>query len=351
MAPIRPLPNGNASVHTDAGRSYHKVSCPKAATFSAIRLIVKIITFMLTRYCKFKPMPRRTLLTFLIWLSIRCSLALPASTPEQALDLLNHAALPASSAFWPNIRLSLFVANLKANILFPLKIYQGSNTNFCGYAALSYIPLHDDPAAYTRFMLSLYTDGHARWGNIDFKPSPAIHLAAGTLRFKGILDIRPADQLWFLVLADHFRNYLNFFQPHFHPGSEDTFWAAVSYGKFNRMIRQLLGYEVQSRGSDLIRPHIPDLFTYLNNVVRTPGVTFLYVNNTYLHKKNHDRYKSNFPTHFIVLSDIRRIEGSDDRVDIIYWDYGGRTLRQVSLRFLKKIVFGVTHCSPPILQP
>ncbi|HXB93789.1 MAG TPA: hypothetical protein VNU70_01485 [Puia sp.] len=339
-------------------------------------------------------MPRRTLLTLLAWLLIRCAIAqpaptpeqpvrlpassseqslrlpassseqslrLPASTPQQALALLEHTTLPDSSVFWPNIRRSLFVDNLRANILFPQKIYQGSNTNFCGYAALSYLPLQDDPLTYTRFLLSLYLDGRASWGKIHFDPSPAIHEAAGTLHFKGILDIRHADQLWFLVLADHFRNYLNFFQPHFHPGSEDTFWAAVGYGKFNRMIRQLLGRQVQSRGSDLIRPHISDLYTFLKTSVQTPGTTFLYVNNTYLHKKDHDKYKGNFPTHFIVLDDIRRIDGQrpaagspdgdDDRVDIIYWDYGGRTLREVSLRFLKKIIFGVTHCSPPVQNP
>ena len=273
--------------------------------------------------------------------------ARPASTREQALELLNKTVLPDSSVFWPNVKGPLFITNLKANINFPLKIYQGSNTNFCGYAALSYLPLNDDPLAYTQFMISLYKDGQATWNGIHFHPSSEIHQAAGTLRFKGILDIRPADQLWFLVLADHFRSYLNFFNRRFHPGSEDTFWAAVSYGKFNRMIRQLLGYKVESRGSDLIRPGFDDIYVYLKTTIEQPGTTYLYVNNTYLHKKNHNKFKGSFPTHFIVLDDIRRITGETDLVDIIYWDYGGRTLRQVSLRFLKKIVFGVTHCTPP----
>ena len=271
----------------------------------------------------------------------------PASTRDQALELLSKTTLPDSSALWPNIRPQLFLANLKANILSPLKIYQGSNTNFCGYAALSYLPLQDDPLAYTRFMLTLYTNGQATLRAIHFNPSPAIHKAAGTLRFKGILDIRPADQLWFLALADHFRSYLNFFTRHFHPGAENTFWAAVNYGKFNRMIRELFGYRVEARGSDLIRPDITNLYDYLKTTVSRPGTTFLYVNNTYLHKKNHNKFKGSFPTHFIVLNDIHRVDDDPDMVDIIYWDYGGRTLRQVSLRFLKKITFGITHCTPP----
>ena len=273
---------------------------------------------------------------------------IPKSTRQQALELLHNTKLPDSSAWWPNVKANLFLDNLKANILTPLAMYQGSNTNFCGYAALSYLPLLDDPLGYTRFLLTLYKDGKATWGNIHFDPSPEIHRAAGTLRFKGILDIRPADQMWFLVLADHFRSYLNIFFRRFHPGSEDTFWAACNYGKFNRIIRDLFGYQVQARGSDLIRPSIDHLVDHLTQAVQT-GTTFLYVNNTYLHKKNHDKFKGSFPTHFIVLQKIWKEEGEEDLYNIVYWDYGGRTLRQVTSRFLKKIIFGVSHCTkePP----
>jgi hypothetical protein len=269
------------------------------------------------------------------------------SARRQALDLIKNTKLPDSSIHWPNIRKDLFIENLIANIDYPLKIYQGVNTNFCGYAALSYLPLQDDPVKYTTFMMELYLNGKANWNNITFDPSKTIHNAAGTLRFKGILDIRPADQLWFLMLADHFRSYLNFFTRRFHPGSEDTFWAACNYGKFNRMIRQMLGWKVEAHGSDLIRAHVPNLFDYLTKSLRSGGTTYLYVNNTYLHKKNHNKFRTSLPTHYIVLESISRLPGDGDRVDIVYWDYGGRTLRQVDLRFLKRIIFGVSHCTPP----
>jgi hypothetical protein len=263
------------------------------------------------------------------------------SSKEEAIHFLEKIQTLDSSTHWPNIRPRWFLENLRTNVYAPLSMYQGSNTNFCGYAALSYLPLHDNPLGYVKFMLELYREGQARWGKIFFGPSPAIELAAGTLRFKGILDIRPADQLWFLILADHFKGYLNFFFPHFHPGSEDTFWASVNFGKFNRIIRHLLGYKVHSVGSDLIRPHFHDLFGYLSESVAT-GTTFLYVNNTYLHKKNHNKSKASFPTHFIVLTEIWKT-GED--LTIVYWDYGGRTLRQVQPAFLKKILFGVTRCT------
>src|SRR5258708_33429351 len=107
------------------------------------------------------------------------------STPEEALRLIGEVRKLDSSAHWPQVRPSLFLENLKLNIQSPLALYQGSNTNFCGYAALSYLPLHEDPLGYARFMLALYRDGRADWGKISFDPSPEVKQAAGTLRFKG----------------------------------------------------------------------------------------------------------------------------------------------------------------------
>jgi len=263
------------------------------------------------------------------------------STQKEALAYLQTIQLPDSSIYWPNTRRHLFLQNLQVNVQNPLGMYQGSNTNFCGYAAFSYLPLHNDPLQYVKFMVTLYTDGQATWNKIKFTPSPEVMLAAGTLHFKGILDIHPADQMWFLVLADHFRSYLNLFHRKFHTGSEDTFWAACNLGKFNRMITRLLGYKTKAIGSDLIRPGISDVYAYLQNAIQT-GTTFLYVNNTYLHVKNHDKSRYSFPTHYIVLTDIQKI---DDILQIIYWDYGGRTLRQVTPNFLKKIIFGVIYCT------
>lgn len=285
-------------------------------------------------------MAKRILIAFTLLISLH-SLGQPGhSTQQEALAWLKTAKLPDSSIYWPNVRTHLFLENLRINVTNPLGMYQGSNTNFCGYAALSYLPLNNDPLQYVKFMLALYQDGHATWKDSKFKPSREVMLAAGTLRFKGVLDIRPADQMWFLVLADHFRSYLNFFHRRFHYGSEDTFWAACNLGKFNRMITHLMGYKIKAVGSDLIRPGIRDVYEYLQQSVQM-GTTFLYVNNTYLHVKNHNKSRFSFPTHYLVLTEIQK---TDEVLTIIYWDYGGRTLRQVTPDFLKKILYGVTSC-------
>jgi len=285
--------------------------------------------------------PLFSLLTIILSLSISLSsLGEPGhSTQQEAFTFLQEIKLPDSSIYWPNARSHLFMENLRRNVQYPLSMYQGSNTNFCGYAALSYLPLNYDPLQYVKFMVALFLDGKASWGKIRFDPAPEVKLAAGTLRFKGILDIHPADQIWFLVLADHFRSYLNFFFRKFHAGSEDTFWAACNLGKFNRIVTRLLGYKIRAVGSDLLRPGIKDLYAYLQKAIQS-GTTFLYVNNTYLHVKDHEKSRFSFPTHYIVLTDIQR---TDDFFTIIYWDYGGRTLRQVTPKFLKKILYGVTY--------
>jgi hypothetical protein len=264
------------------------------------------------------------------------------STKQDAINYIEKITQLQTSAYWPSVKPQLFLQNIKDNINSPLNLYEGLNTNFCGYAALSYLVLHDDPLGYAKFMIKIYAEGKAKFGKASFQPSLNIRKAAGGLKFKGVLDIRPADQLWFLCLADHFKGYLNLFNHNFQPGDEDTFWAAVNYGKFNRMIRELLNYKVVARGTDLLRPWIHDTYTYLSKIIQT-GITVMYVNNTILHKKNYNLVRAGVPTHYIVLLQISKTENG--LINIVYWDYGFRTLRQLTPSFLKKITFGISHCT------
>ena len=84
-------------------------------------------------------------------------------------------------------------------------------------------------------------------------------------------------------------------------------------------------------------------YEYLSQRLQT-GTVFLYLNNRMLYKKNHEVSRFGIPTHYVVLTDIFR-EGNT--LTIIYWDAGRKTLQQVTPEFLKKILFGVTHCSNP----
>ncbi len=263
----------------------------------------------------------------------------PLSTKYQALSYLEKQKPLPASKFWLNIDPVLFLQNLKKNIEQPLSLYEGRSTNFCSYAALSYLPLHDDPLSYTTFMVDIYKNGKAMYGKEYFEPSKEIKLAAGTLTFKGELDIRPADQLWFLSLADHFKGYLNILDKHYNPGDENKMWAAVNFSKFNRMIRNLFNYDVDAVGSDLIRPGVRDIFEYLSARLQTGNIA-LFVNNLDLYKKNHTRLKLGVPTHFIILLGVEEV---DDKIAITYWDYGFRSRQLLSEEFLKKIIFGISH--------
>ncbi len=269
----------------------------------------------------------------------------PTSTKEDAVLFINKIKELQPNSNWPDINPHLFLENIKDNINNPLNLYEGLNTNFCGYAALSYLVLHDDPLGYAKCMIELYNNGKSKFGKSTLHPSLNIHKIAGGLRFKGVMDIRPADQLWFLCLADHFKGYLNSFNHNYQLGDEDTFWAAVNYEKFNRMIRDLLHYKVVARGSDLLRPWIHDTYKYLSKTMQN-GVTIMYVNNTILHKKNYNLVRAGVPTHFIVLLNISKAENG--LINIVYWDYGFRTLRQLTPAFLRKITFGISHCTKKI---
>jgi hypothetical protein len=267
----------------------------------------------------------------------------PTSTPQQALAYIESIDSLPQSKYWPNISPSLFLQNIQQNIKQPLHIYEGISTNFCGYASLSYLVLHTNPLGYVKLMLGLYKNGKAGMRSVTFNPSHKIMQVAGTLRFKGALDIRPADQLWFLCLADHFKGYLNFFSGRYRKdGDEDRLWASVNYAKFNRMAKKLLNLKIEAAGSDLMRPWIHDLYGYLQQRVST-GTVVLYLNNTYLAKKSHTTLKLGVPTHYVILEKIS--QDQTGLITFVYWDYGARSLRQVSPAFLKKIVFGISHCT------
>lgn len=264
------------------------------------------------------------------------------SSRDKAIAYIEKISVFKQSKHWPNIKPDEFLSNLKSNIYNPLSIYEGSNTNFCGYAAMSYLPLHFDPFGFVTFMIELYENGEASIRKEKFIPSAAIHKVAGTLVFKGSLDVRPADQLWFLCLADHFKGYLNFFNNTFQPGDEDRFWASVNIAKFRRMVQSLYNYKVDAVGGDLIRPHVKDLYTYIRKKFIADGTVFLYLDNRYLTKKQHSHFRPTVPTHFITVLDIFK---TDDLITLIYWDYGGKTLQQLTPDFFKKITFGILHCT------
>ncbi len=260
------------------------------------------------------------------------------STQQQAIAYVEKISELKPSTYWPNIKPALFLKNLKINIHNPISIYPGSGTNFCGYGALTYLFLQDDPLGYATLLMQLYLEGKAKFRNILFDPSPAIKQQAGDLKYKGLLDINPAEQMWFLSLADHFKGYLNMFNRRFDPGDENRFWASVNYAKFNRMTRELLHYDSEAIGADLMRPRVKNLYNYINERMKT-GTVVLFINNRIVHKKDHIRIKLGVPTHFIVAE---KISIQDDVITFTYWDYGHKTQLQVSTAFFKRIVFGIT---------
>lgn len=274
-------------------------------------------------------------------LPVNDSLIVPGATTtqQQAIAYINKIKELKPSAFWPNINPVLFLRNLKVNIQDPISVYAGNGTNFCGYGALTYLFLKDDPLGYAKLMLQLFHDGKARFGKVDFDPSDAIKKGTGLIKYAGRLDINPAEQMWYLTLADHYKGYLNIFNRKYDAEDEQTFWASVNYAKFNRMVRQLLKYTSMSKGSDLKRPYISNLYTYINERMKT-GMVVLFINNRIVHKKNHVQIKLGVPTHFIVAE---KISIQKDVITLRYWDYGRKTQLQLSAAFFKRIIFGITY--------
>ncbi len=269
--------------------------------------------------------------------------SLPRSTGKQALAYIQSFKSLDSSAHWPNIDPALLLKNLNATITGPVKSFEGKNTNFCSYTALSYISLKHDPLGFAKFVIELYQHGKAQMGSEMINPSKGVKYGAGLLRYKGEMDINHLAQMWFLSLADHFKGYLNIFDHRFDEGDENRLWAVANFAKFNRMVRRLYGYEVRARGSDLVRPRIGDIYSYLQERL-DKGIVFLYLNNRLLYRKNHEVSRFGIPTHYVALTNIYK-EGNT--ITIVYWDAGRKTLQQLTPDFLSQILFGVTFCPNP----
>lgn len=261
----------------------------------------------------------------------------------EALSFLDSIPGLPKSKHWPNVDPELFLENLRSFTRYPLQFYEGKGTNFCAYSSITYLPLHHAPLGFARFMVQLYTEGEAVMGKARIRPSRRVKKEAGLIKYKGALDINHAGQIWFLSLADHFKGYINFFNRRFDKGDENTLWASTNFAKFNRMVRRLFPYRVKARGSDLIRPWIRDIYGYIREQAQEAPV-FLYLNNRLLIRKKHDATQFAIPTHFVLLLDIYKTP--EGMINIVYWDYGRKTLQQVTPRLLRKIIFGITVYYP-----
>ena len=102
-----------------------------------------------------------------------------------------------------------------------------------------------------------------------------------------------------------------------------------------------MDYDVHAIGSDLLRPSIKDIPKFLAQKIQENDQVYLYINNSILHKKDHSKIRARIPTHFVVLQTISENNGM---VTLTYWDYGFKTLQQLPIKIVKKILFGVTWC-------
>lgn len=160
------------------------------------------------------------------------------------------------SQIWVNVDVYSFLGNLERNILNSSCPNQGEGTNFCGPSALLSKLIETDPEGYVDYMLSLYLSGIATYGSgddavtHDVLGESNLQKAAGTLGQKG-LSGNPADQIFFLTMAQNYNSsYLNI-DKKYHEGDEkDPTWSGTTLGEFEQMMTDF-GFDVEVWGSDL----------------------------------------------------------------------------------------------------
>jgi hypothetical protein len=269
-----------------------------------------------------------------------------STNQQEALQLLSQMDTSKASAYWPNVKPVAFYQNVKKNILYPEKIYQGHVTNFCGYAAMSVILCRQQPQTYVRSIIELYERGETQVEKHLLKPTEAVRKTAGNLQRKGRLNINPADQLWLMALPDHFKGYMNL-DKKYNVGDENKIWAACTLGKFNQMARNLGGYQTTSWGTDLLRPSGKNNIDFIRKEM-AKGTVVLFVNSKFLHPSKFRLFVLRAPTHFIIVYDIQEVDGI---IELKYWDYGLKTVELMTPKRLKKMTYGIIRLNKENTAP
>jgi hypothetical protein len=259
------------------------------------------------------------------------------STQQQALAFLKQTTLT-NSTQWTSVNQQLFLQTLRRNIEHPVFLYAGRNTNFCSMAAVGYVISRQDPLGYVKFMIDLYKNGKAEYAGVMYKPSDAVRKQVGLVLFEGELDRNDADQMLFFTLADHFKGYINIFHRRYKEGRELGLWAATNLSKFNNMLRVTMKTGIQGIGYDLIRLRLKTPVQFLQEKLII-GDVFLYLNQSVLRRKNHEKVKRHIPTHYVILKNITEENGI---VTMTYWDAGFNTQRQIELSTFKRLLYGVS---------
>ena len=86
------------------------------------------------------------------------------STLKDAAEYLKKIPQLEASSFWPNVNPQYFLDNLIMYVNKPAYAFESSNTNFCGYTAISFITLDHDPLGFVKGLIKLYKEGKLQMG-------------------------------------------------------------------------------------------------------------------------------------------------------------------------------------------
>lgn len=279
-----------------------------------------------------------TLITLLLIGSGLVMASEPDVHRQKAIRLLAGIERLSPSKAWPEVNPTLFLRDLKDIITNPERVMQGRATNFCGYAATTYLLVLRQPEEFALQLLRLYKHGDTKFGRARLTPSRKIREQVGTLYAHAQLDSLHAQQMWFMTLADHFKGYVNWLDKTYTRGDENRFWAGTNFAKFNRMTRLLTDQKIYSEGNDLFLSEQYANEEKLRELL-TKGDVVLMTNSRIKKEPRFSFLKPRLPVHFIVLKEIKM---KNHQVVVEFWDYGAVKTKVYSARSWKRAIHGVT---------
>lgn len=265
------------------------------------------------------------------------------SEPAQALAWIKtHCEGIPQSKHFVHVKPAEFVELLKQRVQDPDGIHQG-NTNFCWAAAAMSTTIKKDPLGFTEMMVGLYNEGKGEYRCSDavvtLKPCPDVRNAVGTGTFDDDKSLvhQTVDQMMFMSLADHYKNYFNTLRHRYRPGDEGTArWAGGTLGKFRRVMKDF-GHSFTTRGSDMLFVHRFKAKAVQDELAAGRDV-MLFINSGFFFGKDKPLYEKISGTHWIR---VRKVELIGDEYSVDLWDYGEWQTWCVTPRRFQQGVYGI----------
>jgi hypothetical protein len=206
---------------------------------------------------------------------------------------------------FPGIARADIVTGLRERVANPKKI-DTSNVNLCGPAAFFYCLVNDDPEAYVKYVIDLYTTGKGMLGKLEVTPgSDCRHHRPDKSK------IAPVDWVALASLRDSENSFFDF-------DSDDIGAGGITMPHSMKKWMKACGYDhIRDTTSVWVLSSASD-FDAINHLYFQGRWVFLFINANMLSAKTETDW-SVTPDHWVVLTSAVPVTGGQTSFSVFSW--------------------------------